>query len=118
MSLKRSLNSYRTFGKLHPTVEDLINAESEFGRTLFGPIPAGHQREFFEQKKNVWIYHESWNEFGKRKETTIRYEVRENGVYKKPLGGIYMKITGAELMNFRRAAKAYLNLIKQNLYQK
>lgn len=118
MSLKRSLTSYRTFGKLHPTVDDLINAESELGRTLFGPIPAGHQREFFEHKKNVWIYHESWNEFGTRKEITIRYEVRENGVFKKPNGGIYQKIRGRELLNFRQAAKAYLSLIKENLYQK
>ncbi|MBQ6147749.1 hypothetical protein IJH66_02510 [Candidatus Saccharibacteria bacterium] len=117
MSLKRSIAAYRTFGKLRPTVEDLINAESELGRTLFGPIPAGHQREFFEHKKNVWIWHESWNEFGSRKETTIRYEVRENGVYKKPLGGVYTKLKGAELLNFRKAARAYLNLIKQNLYQ-
>ena len=24
--------------------EDLVNAESELGRTLFGPIPVGHRR--------------------------------------------------------------------------
>ena len=117
MSIKRTLNSYKYFGKLHPTMEDFINAESEFGRTIFGPIPAGHQREFFEHKKNIWVWHESWNEFGKRKETTIRYEVRPDGVYKKPLGGVYTKIKGVELANFRKAAKAYLALIKQNLYQ-
>ena len=61
---------------------------------------------------NWWM-----QEFGKRKETTIRYEVRPDGVYKKPLGGVYTKIKGVELANFRKAAKAYLALIKQNLYQ-
>ena len=27
--------------------QELLNAESALGRTLFGPIPDGHQREFF-----------------------------------------------------------------------
>lgn len=100
-----------------PTYEDLINAESELGRTLFGPIPMGHQREFFESKKNVWIWHEGWiDELGAEQQMTIRYEVRPNGVYKKPLGGSYEKIEGAELDNFRRAARAYLDLVKTKLY--
>ena len=95
---------------------DLINAESALGRTLFGPIPAGHQREFFQVSKNVWIWHESWDEMGARKETTIRYEVRPSGVFKKPLGGKYIQIKGAELENFRKALHAYLKIVKTNLY--
>lgn len=99
------------------TYEDLINAESELGRTLFGPIPEGHQREFFESKKNVWIWHEGWvDALGVEQEMTVRYEVRPNGVYKKPTGGRYEKIEGDELNNFRRAAKSYLDIIKANLY--
>lgn len=98
-------------------LEDLINAESELGRTLFGPIPAGHQREFFEHKKNVWIWHESWvNELGQEQGVTIRYEVRPDGVFKKPSGEKYQKIEGAELDNFRQAARGYLNLVKTKLY--
>ena len=99
------------------TLDDLINAESELGRTLFGPIPAGHQREFFTSKKNVWIWHENWtDEFGKLQDMTIRYEVRPNGVYKKPNNGGYQKIEGVELSNFCQAAKSYLNLVKTKLY--
>ena len=99
------------------TLEDLINAESELGRTLFGPIPVGHQREFFASKKNVWIWHESWTDnFGNLQEMTIRYEVRPTGVYKKSNGGSYIKIEGAELDNFRQAARGYLNLVKSKLY--
>ena len=99
-----------------PTKADLINAESKFGRTLFVKIPEGHQREFFEHKKNVWIYHENWFEGEEKKEMTIRYEVREDGVYKKPLGGRYIKIEGAELENFRKALHAYLKIVKEKLY--
>lgn len=99
------------------TYEDLINAESALGRTLFGPIPEGHQREFFESRKNVWIWHENWiNRFGAMEEMTIRYEVRPNGVYKRANGGNYRKIEGSELDNFRLAAKSYLNLVKNKLY--
>ncbi|MBR0431207.1 hypothetical protein IJJ05_02885 [Candidatus Saccharibacteria bacterium] len=97
--------------------DDLINAESKLGRTLFGPIPVGHQREFFKHKNNVWIWHESWtNQIGNIEQLTIRYEVRPNGVFKKLNEGFYQKIEGKELDNFRRAAHSYLELVKSNLY--
>lgn len=98
-------------------LDDLINAESALGRTLFGPIPAGHQREFFTSERNVWIWHESWtNHLGQPEQMTIRYEVRPDGVFKRPTGGEYTKIEGAELENFRLAARSYLDLLKQRLY--
>ena len=98
------------------TEADLINAESRLGATLFGPVPAGHRREFFRFEHNIWVFHESWRENGKNLEATITYEVRENGVYKLPLGGDYIKITGTELENFRKATKEYLKLVKAKLY--
>ena len=91
--------------------------EAELGRTIFGPIPEGHTREFFEHKKNVWIWYESFiDPAGTTKEMTIRYEVRPTGVFKKPLGGICQKLEGEELNNFITAAKTYLALIKNKLY--
>ena len=116
MSLKELLG----FGAKYSnklSYEDLINAESALGRTLFGPIPEGHQREFFEHKKNVWVWHESWVDgIGLPHDLTIRYEVRPDGVFKKIAGQKYEKLEGAELDNFRLAAKSYLNLIKTKLY--
>lgn len=97
--------------------DDLINAESALGRTLFGPIPEGHEREFFESHKNVWVWHESWTaENGQPTAMTIRYEVRPNGVYKRPNGGGYERLEGAELDNFCRAVREYFSLIKAKLY--
>ena len=99
------------------TYDELINAESALGRTLFGPVPEGCRREFFESKPNVWIWHESFvNQLGRMEEMTIRYEVRPTGVYKKPAGGAYERLEGVELDNFRRAARGYLNLVKTKLY--
>lgn len=100
-----------------PTRTELINAESSLGRTLFGPIPTGHRREFFHDRGNVWIWHEGWNEAGREPHhMTIRYEVRPTGVFKKLSAGSYIALEGNELENFRRAAHAYLYLIKRHLY--
>lgn len=100
------------------TIDDLINAESNLGRTLFGPIPEGHRREFFQHKKNLWVWHESWrDQKGQHKELTVRYEVRPSGVFKKPLGGKYIELKGSELENFRRAVHVYAKLVKEKLYQ-
>lgn len=106
-----------TPSKSRLNLDDLINAESALGRTIFGPIPAGHQREFFTAKKNVWIWHENWTDaVGNIKDLTIRYEVRPDGVFKKVGESGYKRINGAELDNFRKAAKTYLSLAKENLY--
>lgn len=89
---------------------DLINAESTLGRTVFGPVMPGHQREFFLLKKNVWIWYEDGY--------TMRYEIRQNGVYKRVNEDErYSKVTGEELENFKNATKAYLKLIKQSIYK-
>ena len=115
-SLEKMVAAPTTY-KPRLTYDDLINAESEIGRTIFGPVPLGHQREFFESKKNVWIWHENWiNQIGVNEGLTIRYEVRPEGVFKKVNSGVYQKIEGAELDNFRNAAKTYLNLVKNKLY--
>lgn len=116
MSLKKLLDKHTKYtNKI--SYDDLINAESALGRTLFGPVPDGHRREFFISKKNVWIWHESFvNKVGRLEEMTIRYEVRPTGVYKKPVGGSYQKIEGEELENFRQAAHSYLELVKSKLY--
>ena len=124
MSLKKLLKTTKNFsfkfsprysGKL--TYSDLINAESALGRTIFGPVPDGHQREFFIAKKNVWIWHENWTDkFGNLQEMTVRYEVRPTGVFKRAGSNDYQKIEGTELNNFRKAAHSYLNLVKTKLY--
>ena len=108
-------NPHRYSNRL--TYEELINAESKLGKTIFGPVPPGHTREFFEYRKNIWIWHESFVDInGVTQDMTIRYEVRPEGVYKRPNNGSYSRIDGAELDNFRKAAKAYLQLIKTRLY--
>lgn len=100
-----------------PSRAELINAESKLGSTIFGPVPAGHRREFFHDRENVWIWHEDWLDQDQHaRQLTIRYEVRPSGVYKKISAGKYIQLKGAELENFRQATKVYLHIIKQKLY--
>ena len=97
--------------------DDLLNLESKWGVTMFGPVPAGHRREFFKHRENVWIWYENWTDSaGALKEMTIRYEVRPAGVFKRANGASYKKISGDELDNFRTAAKNYLALVKSKIY--
>ena len=48
---------------------------------------------------------------------TIRYEVRQNGVFKKVDESGYHKVTGEELDHFRAATSAYLALVKSKIYK-
>lgn len=102
---------------LRPNIDTLVNAEATLGATIFGSVPAGHRREFFNYRKNIWIWYESWEENDQFFEKSIRYTVRPDGVFKRTNGGVYTKITGAELENFRSATHAYLKLIKTELYK-
>lgn len=116
LSRKRGVRYYRGYTNKF-TLDELINAESSLGRTVFGPIPEGHRREFFESRKNVWYWYESWvDAAGVMQEMTVRYEVRPTGVFKKAVGGKYSRLEGDELNNFIKAAHAYLNLVKTKLY--
>lgn len=102
-----------------PSRADLINAESRLGSAIFGPIPAGHRREFFHDQNNIWIWHEDWlDQQQNSHQMTVRYEVRSSGVYKKVSTGKYFKLEGDELENFRKATHAYLYMIKRYLYNK
>ena len=103
------------------TNHDLIRLESEIGRTLFGPIPEDHHREFFCLDADTWVWHEEWKEqeTGKLKSNTIRYEVHQNGVVKVQDGGAnYSFIEGDELKNLSLATKLYKERVLRDLYKR
>ena len=95
---------------------DLINAESEIGRQLFGPIPDGHRREFFCLDEHTWVWHEEWQENGQSHQQTTRYEIRETGVAKSTGGGKYKPVTGVELENLIAAMQLYYEQVLRGVY--
>lgn len=109
--------THRFMHKRRPSRAELINAESRLGSQIFGPIPAGHRREFFHDQRNIWIWYEGWvDEYNHFQQLTVRYEVRPTGVYKKIAAGQYVRLNPPEQENFRHAAHVYLQLVKQQLY--
>jgi hypothetical protein len=97
---------------------DLIRLESTIGRELFGPVPAGHRREFFNLDNKTWVWHEEWtdSETGKAQEVTTRYEVHPNGILKVQDGQPYRFLEGEELQYFDRATQLYYERVMTDIY--
>lgn len=99
---------------------ELIQLESEIGSQLFGPIPAGHRREFFCLDKDTWIWHEESidTETGKSIVLTTRYEIHENGILKAQEGTRYSFIEGEELNNLLLAVQMYYEQVARKIYKR
>lgn len=114
--LSRSKNR-RAKGKL--TKRQMIQMESEIGGTLFGPVPKGHRREFFNLDPDTWIWHEEWTDrAGKRRMSTTRYEIHDNGVLKAQEGARYSFIEGEELENFMISTRVYYERVAREIYNR
>ncbi len=101
------------------TERELIQLESEIGRELFGPVPKGHRREFFNLDPTTWIWYEEYLDAdGKQHSTTTRYEVQESGVLKAQEGARYSYIEGDELQNLLLAVRMYHERVMRDVYKR
>lgn len=95
----------------------LIRREAKIGGELFGPVPAGHRREFFCLDEHTWIWHEEWtDDKGKRKVVTTRYDVRPDGILKAQDGRNYQRVGLQEALRLQQAGMNYEKRIKQEIY--
>ncbi len=94
---------------------DLLRAESAIGGALFGDIPTGISRDFFNLDATTWIWHqESTTE--DRVVSTIRYEIQEGGVLKAQNGAQYSFLEGKELQDFVTAVNMYYDQVMTTVY--
>lgn len=101
------------------TEEQLISRESQIGRLLFGDVPIGHEREFFNVNEHVWIWYESWrDELGKKQQRIVKYDVRLSGVWKRIDEGLPEPLAGAELENFVAAMGIYFQQVMHEVYSR
>ena len=102
------------------TERQLIELESEIGRTVFGPVPHGHRREFFCLDEHTWVWFEEWKDeqTGKKRSLTTRYEVHEQGILKAQDGKSYKFIEGDELKNLDLATKLYYEQVMRGIYRR
>jgi hypothetical protein len=99
--------------------KEYIAREAAVGARILGPIPSGHEREFFCLDRNTWIWHESWkDESSKYQEFTVNYEVDPTGILKRVNGGSYTKLQGEELARFDRAIRTYYVEVARQVYGK
>ena len=99
------------------TRRELIQRESEIGGHLFGPVPHGHHRQFFNLDPVTWIWYEEWKDSkGKVQSKTTRYEVHENGILKVQEGAPYYFIEGQELANLLTATRMYYERVAHDIY--
>ena len=85
-----------------------VRQEAKIGGELFGPIPAGHEREFFCLDERTWIWYEQWRDAkGKRQVITTRYDVRPSGVIKMQDGQPYRRLDATEALNLYKAIDQY-----------
>ena len=101
------------------TERQLIELESQIGRELFGPIPAGHTRDFFCLDEKTWVWHETWkDENNKAQMLTTRYEVQPQGILKAQNGRSYKYIEGEELRNLAVAVRLYYEQTMRQVYKR
>ncbi|OYX44063.1 hypothetical protein B7Y94_00590 [Candidatus Saccharibacteria bacterium 32-49-12] len=100
------------------TERELIELESEIGRTVFGPLPANVvRREFFNLDEHTWIWHEEIKvSDGTTQQITTRYELQPRGVLKVQPGPKYTYLDGEELRNLVLATKEYYERTTRQLY--
>ena len=98
------------------TERELLTMESEIGAKLFGPIPAGHRREFFCLDEKTWIWHEEWTDKKGSHQATTRYEIHGDKVLKVQEGPRYQYIEGQELENLTTATQLYFEQVARNIY--
>lgn len=111
------VESKRPLKKL--TERELIELEAEIGGKLFGPIPAGHRREFFCLDEHTWVWHEEWvDENRQRRVTSTRYEIHDNGILKAQDGKVYKFIEGDELRNLVLAIRLYYEAVARGVYKR
>ncbi|MFZ1812498.1 MAG: hypothetical protein WAU02_03210 [Candidatus Saccharimonadales bacterium] len=103
----------------HLTKRQLIEIESEQGATIFGPVAAGHRREFFRLDDHTWVWYEEWkDEHNKKQSRTTRYELHSSGILKVQDNGMYSFIEGEELHNLSAAVQAYYERVMRNVYRR
>ncbi len=101
------------------TEKQLKARESEIGAKIFGPIKPNERREFFNDNKRSWFFHQELTDStGVEHSTTLHYEVHPNGILRvSSQAGVKNEfIKGQELNNFITATEMYYSRVMQQIY--
>jgi hypothetical protein len=95
--------------------DKIMRRHAEIGSSVFGPVPKGHQRQFFCMDEYTWIWYESWkDQNGQDQSVTTRYDVRPNAIYKIQNEGNYQTLSDKEATNLYQAARLYIQRVVED----
>jgi len=98
---------------------ELIKREAKIGGRLFGPIPEGCNRQFYNHSKDTWVWYEEWaDDAGVPVGVTTRYEIHPSGVLKSQEGSPAHYIEGRELNSFLAATGLYYQRVAREIYHR
>lgn len=96
--------------------KEYIAREAMVGARVHGPIPSGHDREFYCLDEHTWVWHETWKDQNGLQGFTVHYEVTGSNILKRVNQGSYTRLEGDELLRFDKAVKAYHKEVLQHVY--
>lgn len=95
----------------------LIKKEAQIGASLFGAVPAGHYREFFNLDRTTWVWFEQWNgENGQTHRLYTKYEFQPRGVLKTVNNIPKGYVEGQELDRLLNVIEAYRIKVAKEVY--
>ena len=96
----------------------LMRREALVGGRVFGPVPAGHHREFFFLDSTTWIWSEQWfdEKTGLNQHLNVRYEFQPRGVLKIVNEVPHGYVEGKELQHLVTAMKTYGQKVASEVY--
>lgn len=94
---------------------NLIRHEAKIGGEIFGPVPAGHKREFFCLDERTWVWHEEWSDRDGQHIRTTRYDMRPDGILKAQ-NGHYQRVGAHEAGRLNKAIDVYMKRVNQEIY--
>jgi hypothetical protein len=121
-AVSKKLINLDLLSKRLPLTEKQLKAkESAIGAKIFGPTKPNERREFFNDNKKSWFFHqEITDSAGIVHAVTLHYEVHPHGILRiSSLEGVKNEfIKGQELDNFISATEIYYERVMREIYHK
>lgn len=96
---------------------ELIRKEAKVGASVFGAVPVGHYREFFNLDRRTWVWFEQWTDAsGTVQRTYTTYEFQPRGVLKTVNNIPRGYVEGKELTRLLEAIKLYHDKVTVEVY--
>ena len=95
---------------------EYLRREAKIGASLFGPVPRGHQRDFFCLDDNTWIWNEAWEDGnGQLLNMHTRFDIHSNTIIKHQ-NGVQVPMSLNEIANLVHAMEQYYKLVSTQIY--